>query len=164
MSRPANRAQPTISDVVPADLPAIAILIETAVRTSVAANEDDADLLVAHIATNLEWWRTHEHCSCHLKYVQGERIVGAILVKNYWNLCNLFVAPDCYRQGIGRQLVWAAANRSRAEPGVSVLKVNSSSYATGFYEALGFVQTGPAIDRPGGCVPYEMRLDMAAPS
>ena len=148
-----------ITDVVAADLPAIADLIEAAVRTSVATSDADADLLAEHIATNLEWWRTHPHCACHLKHVQSGRITGVILVKNYWNLCNLFVAPDCYRQGIGRRLLRAAAARSRAEPGVSVLKVNSSTYAMGFYETLGFAQTGPAIDRPGGCVPYELRLD-----
>jgi hypothetical protein len=37
--------------------------------------------------------RLPEHESVHLKYVLDRNIVGVALVKNFWNLSTLFVAP-----------------------------------------------------------------------
>jgi GNAT superfamily N-acetyltransferase len=81
-----------------------------------------------------------------------------ILVKNDGGLCNLFVHPSCYKQGIGRALFQAAVSICKEKPDIRKIQLNSSTFAAGFYEAVGFVQTGPALDRPGGCIPYEYSL------
>ena len=52
------------------------------------------------------------------------------------------------------------------EPGVEAghaasgqkIRLYSSNNAIGFYLNMGFRQTGPGIDRPGGCLPFEYEL------
>ena len=173
------------------DIDEIRKLIAMAVKTSVVSCEEDAEVLMEDIDTSLDWWLLNKAESCHFKYVLDGKIVGVILIKDYRNLCNLFVHPDYYMQGIGRALFEAVAPLCREKryvreirphcgsgfceaicwvlleavvlsfrekKKVQEIKVNSSDYAAGFYEAIGFVQTGPAQDRLGGCVPYEYRL------
>ena len=41
---------------------------------------------------------------------------------------------------------------------VQKIRLNSSHHAKGFYKAVGFVQTGPGKDLPGGCIPFEYNL------
>jgi GNAT superfamily N-acetyltransferase len=77
-----------------------------------------------------------------------------VLVKEYWNMTNLFVAPDHQGRGIGRLLLEAAMKGCQTRSPRGALLLNSSTVACGFYEHLGFRQTGPGRDRPGGCVPY----------
>lgn len=90
-----------------------------------------------------------------LKYVVDGRIGGVVLVKKYWNLSNLFVLPTLQRRGIGRQLLETALAGCRDRSPKGKVMVNSSTVAVEFYKAMGFVQTGPGVDRPGGCVPLE---------
>ena len=147
-----------IEVVVDSDIFEIGELIGQAVRTSVLSCEDEAVVLLKNIGTGLDWWLSNKTEACHLKYVLERKIVGVILVRNYWNLCGLFVLPSHYKQGIGRTLFEAAAVSCREKSDVRKIKLNSSTFAAGFYESIGFVQTGIALDRPGGCIPYEYDL------
>lgn len=92
----------------------------------------------------------------HLGAWVNARLAGVILVKKHWNLTNLFVHPEFQRRGVGRALVHAVLPACRVESPKGKLMVNSSTVAVPFYRALGFVQTGPGLDRPGGCVPLEL--------
>jgi GNAT superfamily N-acetyltransferase len=145
----------TTSDVVQSDLPEVATLIASSIRHSGVHSEADARFLIDDIAKCLGTWAKDPGQSIHLKYTLGHAIGGIILVKKYWNLQLLFVAPPYQRRGIGRDLVHAVLPECRAKSPKSKLMVNSSTAAVPFYTKLGFSQTGPGADRPGGGVPLE---------
>lgn len=136
------------------DLPRIRALISSAVRTSVAKSPEEAEFLIADIDQSLEWWQDNRDASLHLKCVEPGALTGVILVKEFWNLTNLFVAPDYQGRGIGRLLLGEALKVCRSRSPRGAVLVNSSTYAVGFYERMQFVQTGPGKERPGGCVPF----------
>ena len=148
-----------IDVVVESDIGEIRELIAKCVRTSVVSSEAEAEFLIKDIGANsLDRWLSNKAESCHLKYVLEGKIVGVILIANYSKLCGLFVHPSYYKQGIGRGLFEAAASVCRERSDVEKITLNSSTFASGFYETIGFIQTGPALDRPGGCIPYEYTL------
>lgn len=144
----------TVEPVAEQDLPAIRHLIAAAIRHSVARSEAEACFLIDDIGGSLDAWRDHPADALHLKCSCAGNVVGVVLVKEYWNLTNLFVAPDHQGRGIGRLLLEAAMAACRTRSPRGALLLNSSTVACGFYEHLGFRQTGPGRDRPGGCVPY----------
>ena len=144
-----------IREVATDDLSEIRQLIEAAIRKNVASTAAEAEFLLDDIGHSLDWWLENPSEALHLKYEDRGQIVGVILIKRFWNLTNLFVAPSHQRRGIGEALVRAGLEACRHRSPRSKIQVNSSSNAVGFYEAMGFKQTGAAIDRPGGCVPFE---------
>lgn len=152
----------TIEPVAEHDLPAIRALIAAAIRHSVARSEPEARFLIDDIGGSLDAWRDNPADTLHLKCSWSGSIVGVVLVKEFWNLTNLFVAPDHQGRGIGRLLLEAAMETCRTRSPRGALLLNSSTVACGFYEHLGFHQTGPGRDRPGGCVPY--RHDFVNPA
>jgi GNAT superfamily N-acetyltransferase len=145
----------TISSVATADLPNVRTLIATTIRQSVAHCEADAEFLISDVDQILERWREDSADSLHLKYGLSDEIVGVALVRNYWNLSTLFVSPTRQRVGIGSLLLAEMLSACREKSPRQKLQVNSSAIAVPFYESQGFRQTGPGIDRPGGCVPME---------
>lgn len=145
----------TICTVQDAELEEIRDLIAAAVRRNVASSEEDAAFLIDDIGSSLDRWPGNKDSSVHLKYVEGGRILGVILIKRYWNLTHLFVHPSRQGAGTGRALLLAGLDACRDSSPKGKLQVNSSTNAVGFYKKLGFRQTGPGIDRPGGCVPLE---------
>jgi len=144
----------TTSNVLQSDLPEVSTLIASSIRHSVAP-EGDAQFLIDDIAECLDAWEKDPGQSLHLKYTLGGAIGGIILVKKYWNLQLLFVDPRYQGRGIGRALIHAVLPECRARSPKAKLMVNSSTVAVPFYRALGFSQTAPGLDRPGGAVPLE---------
>ena len=144
-----------IEPVTEEDLTEIHALIECAVRESVAISSEDAKFLIADIFESLEWWQEHKKESLHLKYSSEGNIVGVVLVKELWNLTNLFVLPTHYRHGIGSALLQEVLGVCKGRSPRDKIQVNSSTNAVKFYAAMGFKQTGPGKDRPGGCIPFE---------
>jgi GNAT superfamily N-acetyltransferase len=59
-------------------------------------------------------------------------------VKEFWNLCSLFVDQNHQGSGIGRALVSAAAAACRGKSPKQALWLNAATDAIGFYERLGF--------------------------
>jgi GNAT superfamily N-acetyltransferase len=146
-----------INTVTVEDLPAVRRLIESSITHSITLAAAELGWLLGDIMQSLERWQAEPDAFLHLKYVDGDRIVGVLLLNDGWNLVNLFVAPTNYGQGIGRALVAAATEHARAT-GHDALCLNSSDFAVDFYRRLGFVQVGPGKDRPGGCVQMELTL------
>jgi GNAT superfamily N-acetyltransferase len=149
----------SIAPVELSDLSEIRGMIEGAIRERVVHSEQDVQGLVALIDTILRAWELDGSDSVHLKYVLSRKIVGVALVKNFSNLSTLFVAPEHQRKGIGRALIEALVCECKPRSSQPVMKVNSSTVAVTFYLSLGFRQTGPGLDRPGGCVPLEYAFD-----
>ena len=134
-----------------ADLPQIRVLIRRTLRQSVTLDPRELREIEQGVAANLAWWCAHPHDALHLKYVADNgQLQGVPLVKHYWNMCHLFVAPPCHGRGIGRQLTEAAlAACACTSPKGSVL-VNSSRDAVGFYRRLGFCEQQMLAPLPGG--------------
>lgn len=151
-----------ISPVDAADLPAIRRLIEAALRGGVSQDEAEIRYLVADIGASLDEWSAAPANKVHLKWIDGDRIAGVVLVKEWWNLTNLFVEPGRQRQGIGRRLVAHVLGECRGRSPRQALLVNSSTNAVDFYRRLGFVPAGHPRDLPGGCVP--LRYDFQPPT
>ncbi len=137
------------------DFAAVRSLIEASIRTSVAQTEEDARFLIDDVLSSLEKWKQAGCQGLGIKYCVENEVVGFIIVKNFWNLSHLFVSPAFQRRGAGRALVCAALSECRSKSPKGKVQLNSSATAASFYAAVGFVQTGPAIERPGGCIPFE---------
>lgn len=68
----------------------------------------------------------------------NDKLVGVLALKDDGKHVSLFFVDKTYhRQGIGKRLFEFALKYNRA----GVITVNSSPYAVGFYEKLGFVKT-----------------------
>jgi GNAT superfamily N-acetyltransferase len=147
--------QNPISSVGAADLPGVRSLIASAIRGSVAESESGAEFLIADINETLDKWLNDPQDSVHLKYEVAGEILGVALVKNYWNLSTLFVAPAQQRQGIGRALMGEVLRVCGPASPRGKVEVNSSLVAVRFYETQGFRRTGRAHVRPGGCFHME---------
>lgn len=107
---------------------------------------------------SLDQWAEAPAGKLHLKYLDGDAIAGVVLVKDWWNLTNLFVDPACQGRGIGRALLGHVLGACRGRSPRGALLVNSSTNAVGFYRRLGFVPAGEPRDLPGGCVPLRHDL------
>ena len=145
-----------IRQVEDADLDEVAAMIARSIRVSVAATAEEADFLIPDVYESLSDWKKDKTNTIHLLHETDERIDGVILVKNHWNLCDLFVDPKTQRRGIGRALLNEVLPACAENSPKGKLMVNSSTVGLKFYKALGFMQTGPGIERPGGCVPLEL--------
>ena len=119
------------------DYVAIKALMAHVVLTSVSSDPLTERETLANVNRNIDLWKREPDRCVHLKAV-GRDLLGIILVKDFWNLCSLFVDPRWHRQGIGRRLVEAAADRCRGRSPVDALLVNAAPNAIVFYERLGF--------------------------
>ena len=68
-------------------------------------------------------------------------------------LDGLFVEPDLWRGGVGRQLVEHGAQAARAR-GAAALHVIGNRHAAGFYTRCGFLHAGPFATRFGDADRY----------
>lgn len=79
----------------------------------------------------------------HVAEVDNQ-LVGVVGVKDNTHLYHLFVAEDHHRQGIASRLWQVAVKACMGDGNPGEFTVNSSIYAVGAYESLGFVaQSGP---------------------
>jgi len=96
--------------------------------------------MAQNVSANVDWWLQNPGECVHLKCVADGRIVGVVLVKNFWNLCSLFVDPSVQGQGIGRLLIESAIVNCRGKSPKSAIWLNSSPNAVTFYRHLGFTR------------------------
>ncbi len=79
---------------------------------------------------------------------EGERVVGVIAIRGLSHISLLFVDSDHQRKGIARALFDEACKLAASED-VREVTVNSSPYALGFYQTLGFVPLSPEQEKQG---------------
>ena len=93
-------------------------------------------------------------------------IAGVIAVKENRHISLLFVRREDQRKGIARRLLGMAIEACRAaEPKLEAVTVNSSRYAVGVYERLGFQSTGPEQEKNGiRFTPMRMAIGPQIPS
>jgi GNAT superfamily N-acetyltransferase len=139
-----------IERALPPDADEIRVLVARTITHSVT---QDAALLadtIANVGRNIDLWLTEPQRCLHLKAFAQGRIVGVVLVKDHWNLCSLFVAPESQGSGIGRALVEAASAACAGRSPRSALLLNAATGAVGFYEHLGFVARESTQVLPAG--------------
>jgi GNAT superfamily N-acetyltransferase len=127
-----------IQDVQPEDTATLDALMHHVVTTSVRLEKAELIGVLENIRQNLHWAQHNVDSVVHLKCVSGAQIVGVVLVKNFWNLCSLFVDPEVQRQGVGRALLAEAIRRCGDRNDRGHIKVNSAPNAVQFYQTLGF--------------------------
>jgi len=144
-----------LSNIIETDIDDLAQLVGSSIRYSTDESEQTTQFLIDETIQSFSVWWENNSCGFQSKYsIEGE-IVGFIIVKNFWNLSHLFVLPNYQRFGIGRALVQSAIDACKERSPEKKLKLNSSTYAADFYKCVGFRQSGPSLERPGGCIPYE---------
>jgi GNAT superfamily N-acetyltransferase len=147
-----------ISPIEERELDELKGLVAVTVRQCVADSDEDATFLIEDIVLSLNTWWTSGSKGLHTKYSVDDAIVGFVIVKEFCILSHLFVLPQHQGCGIGRMLLENAVSACRGRSPSKKIRLNSSSSASAFYAAMGFRQTGPGIERPGGCIPYECDL------
>ena len=85
-------------------------------------------------------------------------ISGFILIKNHWNLSDLFVLPEEHGKGIGKALFNTAKKLCKLKQDKNYILVNSSSNAVDFYRKLGFKTYTPIKEVPDFVVPLIYNL------
>jgi GNAT superfamily N-acetyltransferase len=129
------------------------------VVTSVTMDQALLPGAIGNVLKNLAWAEENASLCCHLKCTTMQNdIVGVVLVKNFWNLCSLFVAPELHRHGIGRALVLAATAACRGKSEKNAIWLNAAPNAVPFYFAAGFAQRSTEQVLPSGVVPMELGL------
>jgi GNAT superfamily N-acetyltransferase len=140
----------------PDDRAAIQMLMVSVIKTSV--DEPHHSETIENVTKNLERWHRDPETCLHIVAQRGNEIIGVILVKEFWNLCSLFVSQECQRQGIGRELVLAAIEGCRARSPKQAINLNSSPRAVAFYKSLGFVHRESSQSLPPGFKPMKLAL------
>lgn len=87
----------------------------------------------------------------------GSDVAGVIVVRGGNHLFHLFVAEAYHGQG-GARALWRHVLLHM--PPSARVTVNATPFAKGFYERMGFVATGPAVQTAGiAFIPMERRRD-----
>ncbi len=132
----------------------ISAIYSTVISNCINADKESLDLIISDSIKSTRNWLEGNISGVHLVYIKGENIVGTILIKEYWNMSALYVLPDYHKMGIGTMLVDYAIEACKANSEVDEIRLNSSTFASAFYQKYGFVKNGQERDLPGGCIPY----------
>lgn len=115
--------------------PILALMVAVINATVDHAYKSDT---IDNVSSNLEHWKSNSDRCVHLVAEIDSTIIGVILVKEFWNLCSLFVDVGKHRKGIGKALTQEAIRMCQGQSPVEAIFLNSSPFAVEFYIAFGF--------------------------
>lgn len=131
------------------DSKALLSLMSATIATLDFSHEEQLELN-QNVADNLHWWNANPDQGCHLKCTLDGKIVGVILVKKFWNLCSLFIAPEYQGQGLGRALLLAAIDQCKGKSEKQAIWLNAAPNAISFYRAMGCISRSSSQQLPLG--------------
>lgn len=138
-----------IEPVLVHQVPAIGDFIERVVRDSINATDAEKRAFIANIRANLDHWTRYPADGLHLKASRAGQLIGVVMVKDFSNLCHLFVEPLHQREGVGRALLREAIDGCRGKAPTQTLRLNASSNAVSFYERMGWQRIADASPTHG---------------
>jgi len=151
----------TIRKIIQEDYGDLLEIARSAVETNVEAPEVEKTGILEGIRGNLKLACTSAIEGVFLTAIENEEPFGFILIKDYWNLSDLFVLPRFQSKGTGRELWIAARPLCVAHSDRPATRVNSSLNAVGFYESLGFRETTVEQQLPTWVIPMTRELGTA---
>ncbi|NML87427.1 GNAT family N-acetyltransferase [Polaromonas sp.] len=125
-----------------ADLPELLALVRDVLTTSLDASAASIRSLKDNAVKNEIWADAHPDKCVHLVAAVEGAVVGVVMIKEHWNLCNLFVHPSMHRQGVGNVLLRRAVEAARGVNSSRPIELYAVPAATGFYRRIGFTPTG----------------------
>ncbi len=139
------------------DIPSLQHIAERCLTESLLLDDPVRSDLVIHTAKNIRDYVVKDSC-VFVKYVEATQVVAYLLIKNYWNLSDLFVLPERQGCGIGAKLLKYAVASAREKSDRSYIWVNSSENAEQFYRKYGFNNRAATGKNIRGFVPLELLL------
>ncbi|WP_061534439.1 GNAT family N-acetyltransferase [Collimonas arenae] len=144
--------------VTPAKAEDVRRLMEHVIVASVKSDVSIHHDMIANVNKNVDYWLINPERCVHIVATLESRIVGVVLVKDFWNLCSLFVDTQFQSRGIGRMLLKAASTACKSKSPKQALFLNAAPNAIGFYEQLGFVSSESGQILPTGFRTLQMAL------
>jgi len=157
LSSSGNAMEAVIQAADPADAEHIRLLMRGVIESSI-----DLPLrreILTNVEANLMAWLDRSVECVHLVATSHQSIIGVVLVKDFWNLCSLFVEPSRQGRGVGRALVEDAAAACASRGTRKALVLNAYPSAIGFYERLGFSLAESGRHLPSGIRRMERPLE-----
>lgn len=143
-----------LANVVQEDVSELKNIAKRALSESVVLGASDLADLISHTSQNIKTF-AEQADSIFLKSDIHECIVGYILLKNCWNLSDLFVLPEYQKQGLGSMMLSEAIKIARVKSNVNYILVNSSLNAEPFYRKYGFIDCQQGKTKTRYSVPLE---------
>jgi ribosomal protein S18 acetylase RimI-like enzyme len=142
----------SIEPALPADAPTIRALASLVIVETFDADPALQDDIIGNVSANIDLWLAEPERWVHLKALDGGAIVGMVLVRDYWNLCNLFVHADHQGRGLGSALLESACAPCAGRSPKGAIWLNAAPNAVGFYRRLGFVERPATRPLPPGAL------------
>ncbi|MFJ2988236.1 GNAT family N-acetyltransferase [Collimonas sp. NPDC087041] len=139
-----------LTRVVPEKADDVRRLMERVIVANVESDVSVHQDMIVNVNKNLDFWLAHPERCVHINATLDNQIVGIVLVKDFWNLCSLFVDTQAQSRGIGRMLVEAASTACKSRSPKQALLLNAAPNAIRFYEQLGFVSSESEQVLPAG--------------
>ncbi len=139
--------------ITPPDLAQALSISHSALQSTGYLSPKEIAELISHIQHNFELCVHQPDRHIFLKCAQQDELQGVILLKDFWNLAELYVAPQAQGKGVGAALLQAALERCRGRSPRGHVRTNASANAVAFYRAFGFVDFPLDRPLPYGCVP-----------
>jgi len=132
-------------------------IAEQAISISVDADPSVKKNIIADTRNHIEVG-FQEPSAVFLEHVGPDgAILGFILIRNAWNLSDLYVEPTSQGQGVGQNLFLRAKFQALSISDRGYIRVNSSMNAEGFYRKLGFTSYDPEKAVPNYVIPLIYR-------
>lgn len=148
-----------IREANPAEGHQIRMLLDLVIHESLDDTVHNIPSIINNVHDNVDLWIAGPENIVHLVAEVDGKLVGVIMIKEFWNLCSLFIHPAHQRKGVGRQLVRAALERCNGRSPHDAVYLHANDEAIPFYRAMGFEIRDTSRTSPAGSTAMTLRFD-----
>lgn len=149
----------SVREATPNDEQQIRTLLSLVIHESLDAKVHNIPSILKNVNGNVDLWRAAPDNIVHLVAELDGKLVGVIMIKDFWNFSSLFVEPAYQRRGVGRQLVQRAVEKCRGRCPHDAIHMHANNEAVEFYRKLGFEVKDTSRTPPVGSTEMKFRLD-----